>query len=48
MPMELALLPMIESSYNPSGVFTTPTRWALWQFIPVDRAQLQPAPNQLV
>ena len=33
MPTELALLPMVESSFNPNAYFA-PTPRALWQFIP--------------
>ncbi|MFT3850711.1 MAG: transglycosylase SLT domain-containing protein [Propionivibrio sp.] len=41
MPMELALLPMVESAYNPMALSRSKAS-GLWQFIPLNRKTLQP------
>src|SRR3989440_12510196 len=33
MPLEIALLPMIESAYNPMA-YSRSRAWGIWQFIP--------------
>ena len=47
MPLELALLPMIESAYNP---FASSHAQAvgLWQFMPTTGTHFEPAADQLV